>query len=356
MRFGAHYLPTWVPELDGDAHTFYCRMFEQAEELDRLGYDDFWVTEHHFNEYGGTISNPPTFLAAVARGTQRIHLGVAISVLPLHNPLQIAEAYAMVDVISGGRLEFGVGRGSTKPEFASFRISQDDSRARLVEGTQIIRQGWAEETVNFSGDVFQYDDVRVLPRTVQRPHPPIWVGASRSDDTFRWAGQQGFHLMTLPYMYEPPVLQHWIGIYREALEAAGHDSSTREVLGKFHIYVSDSDEAAAREASPYIERYREIANKRNRDGLAGRPIRDRSDFEAEVESGNVIAGDPARCIQIINLWRERLGLTNISGTFYFGGMPQEMALRNIRLFAEHVMPAFDRIERASSPQEYVPTR
>lgn len=75
----------------------------------------------------------------------------------------------------------------------------------------------------------------MLPRPVTRPHPPIWVGTSRSDDTFRWAGKQAFHLMTLPYMYEPPVLRHWIGIYREALEAAGHDPSSREILGKFHI-------------------------------------------------------------------------------------------------------------------------
>ena len=114
MRFGGHYLPTWVPELDGDAGTFYGRMFEQFELLDALGFDDVWVTEHHFHEYGGTISNPPTFLAAAARGTQRIHLGIAVSVLPLHNPLQIAEAYGMVDVISGGRLEFEIGRASCR--------------------------------------------------------------------------------------------------------------------------------------------------------------------------------------------------------------------------------------------------
>src|SRR5215212_8719446 len=127
MRFGAHYLVTYIPQLDGPLAVLYQHLFEQIELLDALGYRDVWVTEHHFHEYGGTIPHPPTFLAAVARGTHQIHLGVAISVLPLHNPLCVAEEYAMLDVISGGRLEFGVGRGSTPVEFEDFRIDPADS-------------------------------------------------------------------------------------------------------------------------------------------------------------------------------------------------------------------------------------
>ena len=111
MQFGAHYLPTYIPALDGPEPEFYRRMFEQMALLDQMGFHQLWVTEHHFHEYGGTIPDPATFLSAVASRTTRIRLGVAIVVLPLHNPLEVAESYAMVDVISGGRLEFGVGRG-----------------------------------------------------------------------------------------------------------------------------------------------------------------------------------------------------------------------------------------------------
>jgi len=341
MRFGAHYLPTYVAGLDGPTPEFYARMFEQMQLLDALGYDDVWVTEHHFDEYGGTIPDPPVFLSAVAAKTARIHLGVAVSVLPLRNPLQTAESYAMVDVISNGRLEFGLGRGSTPREFDSLRIARDETGVRMRESLQIIRQAWAEEAVSFSGEAFTYEGVRVLPRPVTRPHPPIWVGASRSDDTFRWAGQQGFHLMTLPYMYEPPVLQHWIGIYRQALDEAGHDPAAREILGKFHIYVSESLVTAREEASQYLENYRVIAENRNTRASSARPGNAR-DLEDQVARGNIIAGDPARCIEIIERWRDLLGLTTISGTFYFGGMPQELALENIRLFAEKVAPAFNR--------------
>jgi natural product biosynthesis luciferase-like monooxygenase protein len=321
--------------LDGPEPEFYRRMFEQIELLDRLGFHQVWVTEHHFHEYGGTIPDPATFLSAVAGRTSKIRLGIAIVILPLHNPIEIAESYAMVDVISGGRLNFGVGRG-TPAELEQFGIGYEDSVLRLREGTAVIQQGWSGEVVNFAGNVFDYHDVQILPKPVQRPYPPFWVAASRSDDTYRWAGEKGFHLLTLPYMYEPAILRNSIEHYREALVQAGHDPSTRDVLGKFHIYVTGSEQEAVAEAGPYLHNYWTLANAQNRVRPAARQIR----AADQIASGNVIAGEPQRCIDLIRRWRDMLGLTIVSGTFYFGGMPQEMALRNIRLFAEEVMPAF----------------
>src|SRR5437870_12217044 len=122
MRFGAHYLPTYIPELDGPVPDFYQRLFGQIKLAESLGYDDAWITEHHFDEFGGIVPDPASFLAAAAGHTSRIHLGIAIVVLPLRDPLQVAETYAMVDVASNGRLEFGVARGSTPQEFDSMHI------------------------------------------------------------------------------------------------------------------------------------------------------------------------------------------------------------------------------------------
>jgi alkanesulfonate monooxygenase SsuD/methylene tetrahydromethanopterin reductase-like flavin-dependent oxidoreductase (luciferase family) len=175
---------------------------------------------------------------------------------------------------------------------------------------------------------------------VQQPHPPFWVAASRSDDTYRWAGQQGFHLLTLPYMYEPEVLRTSIDHYREALVQAGYDPSTREVLGKFHIYVADSTAAAVAEAGAYLHNYWTLADAQHH----GQAVTKRSQAADQIARGNVIAGEPQRCIDLIRRWRDMLGLTIVSGTFYFGGMPQEMALRNIRRFATEVMPAFAEAE------------
>src|SRR5687768_17354766 len=133
MRFGLHYLTTYHPESDGTSREFYARLFEQVRTAEEVGFDDAWVTEHHFHEFGGLIPSPPVFLAALAGVTSRIHLGVAISVLPLNNPLHNAETYAMADVLSNGRLEFGVGRGANPEEYQDFAIGYEDSPQRLRE-------------------------------------------------------------------------------------------------------------------------------------------------------------------------------------------------------------------------------
>ena len=340
MRFGAHYLPTFVPHLDGSVTQFYRLMFEQMEELERLGFDDLWITEHHFSSYGGTIPQPPTFLSAIARTTQRIRLGIAISVLPLHSPFEVAESYAMVDVISNGRLEFGVGKGSEAIEYKRAGVSQETAALCMKEMTEIIRQAWSDEPVNFCGELFEYHDVLVLPKPVQRPHPPIWVGAAHSEDTFRWAGENGFNLMTLPYMYPTPdFLQEHIQVYRRALSQAGHGLGQHEILGKFHVYVANSLDQAVREATPHLHYYHDthMASDPNRK----LKYRSDHDFASEMAQGLIIAGDPQRCIDAIHYWRDAIGLTTLSGTFHFGGLPQELALKNIRLFAERVMPCFE---------------
>jgi alkanesulfonate monooxygenase SsuD/methylene tetrahydromethanopterin reductase-like flavin-dependent oxidoreductase (luciferase family) len=336
MRFGVHYLTTYLPELDGSVPQFYRHLFEQVQEAEKLGFDDAWVTEHHYNHYGGLISQPPVFLAALARETSRIHLGVAICVLPLNNPLQNAEAYATLDVLSDGRLEFGVGRGATPEEFQEARVDYGDSPQRLREHAEVLLQAWSDEPIVFHGDLYAYDGVTVFPKPLQRPHPPIWVGASRSDDTFRWAGEKGFHLMTLPYAYEPSVLIHWIGIYQDTLRQHGYDPASREILGKLHVYVAESDAAARREAETYWLNYYQMLYGRGSWSVRQPPTP--ASYEEEVAKGHAIVGDPARCVELIERWRETFGLTTFSGTFHFGGMPQERALRSLRLFAERVMP------------------
>jgi alkanesulfonate monooxygenase SsuD/methylene tetrahydromethanopterin reductase-like flavin-dependent oxidoreductase (luciferase family) len=338
LKFGAHYLPTYIPDLDGPLPEFYQNMFSQMEEMDVLGYDQLWVTEHHFALYGGTLPHPPTFLSALARTTRNLRLGVAISVLPLHNPIDLAESYAMVDVISNGRLEFGVGKGSEAHEFKKAGVDQQESTRRLYESTAIIRQAWSDEPVSFRGEIFSYENFEVLPKPVQRPHPPIWVGCARSEESFRWAGENGFHLMTLPYLYrEPGVLPGFVKQYRRSLAEAGHDFTATDVLGKFHIYVSGSLNQAIDEAAPFLANYTDVhrgadPTRKERALLVVR------DVKTQLSQGFVIAGDPQRCVDTIQKWREEVGLTVISGTFQFGGMPHEMAMKNLRLFAERVMP------------------
>jgi alkanesulfonate monooxygenase SsuD/methylene tetrahydromethanopterin reductase-like flavin-dependent oxidoreductase (luciferase family) len=146
--------------------------------------------------------------------------------------------------------------------------------------------------------------------------------------------------MTLPYLYrEPGVLPGFVKSYRRALANSGHDFTGTDVLGKFHIYVSSSLNRALEEAAPYLANYSDVhrgadGERKERGLLVGR------DAKTQLSEGFVIAGDPQRCVDTIQKWREEVGLTVISGTFQFGGMPHEMALKSIRLFAERVMPQF----------------
>jgi alkanesulfonate monooxygenase SsuD/methylene tetrahydromethanopterin reductase-like flavin-dependent oxidoreductase (luciferase family) len=339
MKFGAHILPTYAPELDGPVPAYYDRLFEQIVEFERLGFHQAWVTEHHFGGYGGILPHPATFIAAAAGKTSRIRLGVAVAVLPLHDPLELAESYAMADIVSGGRLDFGIGKGSEPVEYRKFGASSDDITLRFNESTEIIRQAWSDEPVNFHGRIFNYENVNVLPKPVQRPHPRIWVGATRNEDTFREAGARGYDLMTVPFVHpSTDALRGLVKLYRDALSRSDHDFVGREVLGKFHIYVSDSYERGVREAAPYMKNYSDIHHSVD----PGRRLTSR-DIGSDMARGFIIVGDPERCSDTIQRWHEEAGITTFSGTFHFGGMPQEMALKSMRLFAERVMPALEHL-------------
>ena len=334
MKFGTHTLPTYMPEVDGALPAFYRTIFEQIVEVEKLGFDQAWVTEHHFGGYGGTLPHPPTFLAAVAQMTLRIRLGVAVSVLPLHNPIDLAESYAMADNLSGGRIDFGIGKGSEPVEYRKFGVDPREATQRFHESAEVIRQAWSDQPVNFSGEFYRYENVNVLPKPVQRPHPRIWVGATRSEETFRWAGEMGYDLMTVPFVHpSTEALRELVKVYRHALARSGRNFVGREVLGKFHVYVSDSFDRGLREAAPFMKNYSDVHHAVD----PGRRLTER-DIGSDMARGFIIVGDPERCSDTIQRWHEEAGVTVFSGTFHFGGMPQELALKNIRLFAERVMP------------------
>ena len=144
-------------------------------------YDHIWVTEHHFAMYGGTLPHPPTFMAALARTTKRIRLGVAINVLPLHNyAIDVAESYAMVDVISNSRSQIGVGKGSEGHKYQKFGIDQSKSTGRMFEGVEVIRQAWSDQPVTVSGKFYNYQNGRCMPsRCSGRIRRSGWAARTR---------------------------------------------------------------------------------------------------------------------------------------------------------------------------------
>ena len=201
MKFGILFLPTYVPELDGSEAQAYQNMLEQVDRAEALGFEGVWLTEHHFQYYGGLVPAPPILAAAIAQRTRRIRLGMAVTLLPFHRPVRVAEDLAMVDILSGGRLDWGVGRGFLNWEYQNLGVAVEESRDRFAECLDIVLKAWTEDSFTDQGRFHQYRDLSVVPRPIQRPHPPIWFAASASDESFILAGRRGYNLMTIPHTH-----------------------------------------------------------------------------------------------------------------------------------------------------------
>src|SRR5919199_1697948 len=294
MKFGLLYLPTYVPERDGEPADLFERMLDQISLADELGYHAVWLTEHHFHRYGGLVPNPAVLGAAVAARTRRMRIGVAVSVLPLHHPLTLAEDYAMLDVLSRGRLDFGIGKGSVLEEYRQFGMTRDD--AIYEEASELIARAWSTPSLTHTGPRYRFSELALLPRPVQQPHPPIWVGVTGSRASFDWAGRHGYHLMVLPYLVPTDVLKECLAVYFDALRAAGHDPRQFEVLAKFHVFVAESAAEARRLAAQAYENYQDIMASRTGQTRTG-PA-----WDDHVAAYKVIAGSPADCIERIRYW------------------------------------------------------
>lgn len=335
-KFDYYILNTYQPDQDGPPSRLYRSWTEQALRAEALGFDTLWCTEHHFRTFGGMMPNPQLFLASIAGQTSRIRLGTAVSILPLHHPLRIAEDVAMLDNISGGRIEAGVGRGMPQAEYDIFGADWDSSHDHVVEALAIMRRAWSGEAFRWQGEHYRYGrEVTVYPPPVQQPHPPLWVTANFDESHFRWIGQQGFNLMTLPWAlpsYDRS--RELIGTYHDSLAAAGFEPDSRQVLAMFPTHVRETP-TQAREAARYWARMVVAAT-----GERGGDLAHAMDFDTLVAQSRGIYGDVARCRNHVAYIRDKLGLTHIATMHHFGGVPQELVLESMQLFAEEVIPVF----------------
>src|SRR5947207_15077166 len=171
MRFGTFYIFQAVPWLTHGEVVH--RELEQMEWTEQLGFDQIWLTEHHFIDYGLAV-DPGSLAATAAALTRRVRIGLAAAILPFHEPLRLAEQMALVDIISKGRLDMGVGRGNRPAEFPGYRVPQQENRERFEEALEILTRAWTQETFAFEGRYYKIPDVRVIPKPVQKPHPTIY--------------------------------------------------------------------------------------------------------------------------------------------------------------------------------------
>ena len=203
MRFGTYFFLQAAP---GRRHADIIRHeLDQMVLSEELGFDEVWLTEHHFIDYGLSV-DPATLASAVASRTSKVRIGLAAAILPFHDPIRIAEQLALVDIISGGRLDVGVGRGNRPSEFIGYRVPQVESRERFDEVVQIIQRAWTDERFSYDGRYFQIPEVRVIPKPLQRPHPPLYQ-VCVSPDSIEGTALRGWP-MRMPRMIQSPRTSH----------------------------------------------------------------------------------------------------------------------------------------------------
>ncbi|MBV9120504.1 MAG: LLM class flavin-dependent oxidoreductase [Chloroflexi bacterium] len=337
MKFDYYILNTYIPEVDGPANELYAKWLEQAALADELGYDTLWVTEHHFRIFGGMSPNPQIMLAAMAGRTRRIRLGTAVSILPLHHPLRIAEDMAMLDNLTNGRLEVGIGRGMPQAEYEIYGAGWEESQELLEEAAGILVRAWVTPDFTWSGKHYRYErPVTLLPPTLQQPGPPIWVTANFDESHFRWIGKMGFNLMTLPWVLPDfGESRRLINAYRSSLREHGHDVSSHQVLAMFPTHVGASD-AEARATGERLQAGMFGISSGERGGQLARGL----DFDRLVSDSRVLVGDAAACRDHVSRVRDELGITHLACLQHYGAAAQPLVLESMRRFAEDVAPAF----------------
>jgi alkanesulfonate monooxygenase SsuD/methylene tetrahydromethanopterin reductase-like flavin-dependent oxidoreductase (luciferase family) len=346
MRFGLFFQ---APERTGESHAQrFAEMLDLAVLADSLGFDVAWLAEIHFGAAFSLLSTPLMAVPAIAQRTKRIRVGTAVTLLPLHQPLACAEQAATADILSGGRLEFGVGRGSIPSPFHGFRVPLSENRARFDEALEIIRLAWTRERFSYRGAFYQVEDIAVVPRPVQRPHPPIRV-AVHTAESFAHIGDLGLSIYSGTTTTPLPQLREYMALYRAHLAAAGHAWQPDQMALMLPVHVGATSAAARDAMRPGVRKYYENIRtvfaqipvsygehlprlKMIEETLANLP------YEKFCRDQGVF-GDAAEVVDRLQAARDEFGLSQIICWFDQGSMlPRAEVERVMRRFIDEIAP------------------
>jgi alkanesulfonate monooxygenase SsuD/methylene tetrahydromethanopterin reductase-like flavin-dependent oxidoreductase (luciferase family) len=359
MQFGVQFFPA-VDHTDKGAAAYYAESLAIAEEAERLGFTHARTVEHYFTRYGGYSPNPIVFLSAVSQRTKAMRL-VTGAVLPVFNhPFKLAGEIAMLDGISGGRIDVGFARAFLPHEFRRFGISPDESQARFREGLEQIELLLTQENATHRGHFHSFENVTSLPRPTQTPRPKFYIAATQTPESFEFAGRSGYSLMAIPIGPIGPLLE----LYRKSWRDAGHPGDG-EVMVAFHMFCHEDARLAREIARPPFEEYFRALNEAAGDWSRGTTSKDYRDYDTsmrrlrsftldgQIESGGAWVGTPDEIKAIIRRVVGAIGkFEHASLQINFGALELREAQKSMRLFAADVMPAF--AEAASPARQAAP--
>ena len=330
MKFGSFHLmegPFAKTEIQ-----VYDETIEQIRMADELGFDRVWLTEHHFSsvpyvpdvdgEYCLSAS-PFAMACAVSQITNNVRIGSAVKVLGLEHPLRTAEDVAMADILSGGRIDFGIGLGYRKYEFDGLGINIDEKLNRYKEALEIVLKAWTEEEFSFDGQYWKLPNLRLVPRPIQKPHPPIWVASRYTPrDVVEFALDRGYKLLSA--WQSKQELQASYKLVEEELAARNLRQKRIDFACIRHVFVAENDKEAERLGQPAVDYYLKSTRK-------FRPV-------GEHEVSQMIFGGPETCVNKVKELVTESGINNLICWMNFGSLAQNKIIESMRLFATEVIP------------------
>ena len=320
---------------------------EQAVLAEAAGFSSVHLGEHHFCEY--ILSSPPVVLAAIAERTSTLRLSTGVALGVNLDPVRIAEDYATVDVLSGGRVEPCIGRGTFFPHtFAAFGQDATHAKEMFAENLELLVRLWTEERVSSVGRHRpSLTDVTVMPRPWQQPRPPIWAGVGASPDSIDLAARLGLRLMLPTVFGTIDMFQRAVDFYKHAWDSYGHPQSAMRIGACHHTFVhADSATARARWV-PRYQAYIEWVNDLQFHSSGGRSKGlGQFDFDALI-SETAVCGSPAEVVDRLGTIAETLSLDTQILMFDMGGMPDDELFAAIELTGSHVIPELDGVRSFS---------
>ena len=330
MKLGVLQFFSW-PGRHGSLEDVYARALERIEIMDRGGFDAVWLAEHHFTTYSVCPSVHMLGTLAAAR-TKRLRIGTAVSLAALYHPLRLAEEVALLDVLSGGRVNWGAGRGFALSEFNAFGVPPGESAERFREAVEIVLKAWTQERLTYKGSFFSFEDVELLPKPLQQPHPPTWMAAT-SEPAIDWAASQGFSILMDPHssMVELGAKRRR---YSDKLAEAGFSDKGRDVpmarLLALGPTQADGEAIARRGAQWLVDSYAGPQHASRKTSASVQRTYDGKDPVQHYLDSVILHGSPDSVVDQIHRLKEEIGLNYL--------MCAPLSRDTFRLLADEVLP------------------
>jgi len=357
MKAGLIYeIESVKPHAPGHEYKVFWETMAQIELADRLGFDSVWTVEHHFLSEFSYCSAPEVFLACVSQRTKRIRIGHGVVVLPFNHPVRVAERIAVLDIMSNGRVEFGTGRATSMAEILGFGMQPQDTRPRWTEAVEMIPRMWREDPFSHRGQYWTVEPpVSVIPKPIQKPHPPMWVAAT-NPATFALAGERGLGVLCFTLGVALQDVAPRIALYREKIRDArpagltinnqvsmnimgliGDDAGETEELARDSIlwYVRRGFEivSTVAKATPSDQTYSYLSSAAKFD-----PDQITGDYYSFLKEDDLIAvGGPDQALRVARRYRE-IGADQVLFFMQYGRIPHERIMRSLELVGRQVLP------------------